>query len=133
MPTVYIYKVHNDVDDYVFVGKTIVKDLRKTLANFKSCANNPVKCKTKLHQHIKELGKEHFFIELLEKVDSNEQEEKFSYWKSFLEKNKVVSPKSFVVYTCKSCGVKHINFDLYQKHLAEHRKEYIKKTFLNNE
>ena len=60
-----IYKIYNIIDDDIYIGSTCCPLLSQRLAKHKSCINEPKRCNSKLYSKMKEIGKEHFFIELI--------------------------------------------------------------------
>ena len=60
-----IYSIRNTIDDDIYVGST-VRPLYKRLQAHRSCVkNNRLQC-LNLYTKMKELGMEHFYIELVE-------------------------------------------------------------------
>ena len=60
-----IYNVLNDVTDDVYVGSTC-QPLSKRMAEHRGALNKKACSNFKLYKKMKEIGKEHFYIELIE-------------------------------------------------------------------
>lgn len=72
-----IYCIRNYVNDDVYVGSTI-QALSKRMEKHRSiCRTECEKSKFKLYQKMKEIGTEHFYIELVEKHACESKEELF--------------------------------------------------------
>ena len=69
-----IYCITNWVDDDIYVGSTC-QPLSKRLAFHKSHINSQKHKDGALPMKMKEIGRENFYIELLERVECNSQEE----------------------------------------------------------
>ena len=61
----WIYKILNDVDDECYVGSTTQR-LSKRMAKHREDMVRKPKSKSKLYAKMRELGQEHFYIELIE-------------------------------------------------------------------
>lgn len=76
----YIYKITNDINNKIYVGKTagtIDKRWREHCADYKKFKGE----KRPLYEAMKKYGIEHFYIEQLEEVASLEElDEKEKYW-----------------------------------------------------
>lgn len=74
-----IYKIYNDVNDKLYIGKT-VSSIEKRFQEH--CADNKKeRCeKRPLYNAMNKYGIEHFFIELIEECDLKELSEKEIYW-----------------------------------------------------
>jgi group I intron endonuclease len=80
----YIYKISNDINDKVYIGKTysdIQDRFREHCADSKKrrCEKRP------LYNAMNKYGIEHFFIELVEETDDPSEREKFwiAYYNSY--------------------------------------------------
>ena len=78
----YIYKITNDINDKVYIGKTEF-DIEKRFKehyqeSFRQCEE-----KRPLYNAINKYGIEHFKIELIEECDNLEEREK--YWIEFFD------------------------------------------------
>ena len=69
-----IYKVLNDIDSDVYIGATC-QPLCKRMANHRSQINAKQRIKYKLYQKMRDLGVEHFYIELIEEVPCENAEQ----------------------------------------------------------
>jgi len=69
MMTANVYKIENDVDDRIYVGST--RNLKRRFRTHKSQCNNKaaVNYHCKLYQCMRELGKDHFTVHILETVE----------------------------------------------------------------
>lgn len=63
----YIYKIVNDVDDKIYIGST-TSSLSARMYRHRSDAKNCKMNKLKLYNHMREIGIEHFKIELVEEI-----------------------------------------------------------------
>lgn len=72
-----IYKVTNDINNKIYIGKTI-----KTIEErWWQHTNSHINDNTKFHRAILKYGKEHFHIEIIEKdVKESELDERERYW-----------------------------------------------------
>ena len=73
----YIYKIINDINDKVYIGKT-ERQIQLRFQEHCSCSLREQYEKRPLYSAMKKYGIEHFHIELIEKTDSPEEREK--YW-----------------------------------------------------
>lgn len=74
----YIYCIKNDVNEKVYVGKTV----RTVDVRFKEHikdANNQ-RCNSKLHRAINKYGSKHFYYEVLEQCTEEESNEREQYY-----------------------------------------------------
>ena len=67
-----IYKILNDIDNEVYIGSTVVP-LSDRMGKHRACVKHD--STYKLHQHMKTIGVEHFYIELLEHHSCDNVEE----------------------------------------------------------
>ena len=67
-----IYQILNDIDDEVYIGSTVVA-LSDRMSKHRNCTKKD--SNIKLHQHMKLVGVEHFYIELLENYSCGNVEE----------------------------------------------------------
>ncbi len=73
----YIYKISNDLNDLVYIGQTT----GSVYARFKQHYYDRNRDKdNKFHSAIKELGIEHFKVEIIEECSNEELDEKEKYW-----------------------------------------------------
>jgi len=65
-----IYKIWNDVDDEIYVGKTCKPYLSQRFSKHRKALKEYIngKCNMKIYQHMYNIGFEHFHIELLEEL-----------------------------------------------------------------
>ena len=69
-----IYKIHNNVDKDVYVGSTC-QELSKRMAHHRKAVDDPRKQNRNLYVKMKQLGVEHFYIELIEKYPCTDKEQ----------------------------------------------------------
>ena len=69
-----IYKILNTIDDEIYVGSTI-DTLSARMAKHRSEINTTQKHKYKLYEHMKGIGCNQFYIELIEYFDCSSVEE----------------------------------------------------------
>ena len=71
-----IYKILNTIDDDVYVGSTC-QPLSKRMAKHRESMNDKTKIhgNMKIYQKMRELGKEHFYIELVEECPCDNLEQ----------------------------------------------------------
>ena len=77
-----IYAIKNDVNDKIYVGSTI-QTKEDRFSNHKSSMKTVVKQKFPLYKAMREIGKEHFYIELIEEYpceNINQLEAREGYW-----------------------------------------------------
>jgi hypothetical protein len=100
----YIYKIINDINDKIYIGKTefsIEKRFKEHCRDaFKDCNE-----KRPLYAAMRKYGVEHFYIELLEETDSPEERE--MYWIELLG-----SFKYGYNATMGGDGKKYLDYDL---------------------
>lgn len=75
----YIYKITNDINNKVYIGKTL-KSITKRFAEHIHESTRKRSEKRPLYMAMNKYGIEHFFIELIEEVDSSILEEREIYW-----------------------------------------------------
>ena len=109
----YIYKIINDINDKVYIGKTEFS-IEKRFAEHCRDAFRERNEKRPLYSAMVKYGIEHFSIVLIEKTEMPEEREKYwiKYYNSFEEGYNA---------TLGGDGKKYINYDLvietYQKEL----------------
>ena len=69
-----IYFIGNYVDNDIYIGST-TQTLTKRFQNHKDCINHTEKIERKLYAKMREVGKEHFYIEEIEKFPCSTTEE----------------------------------------------------------
>ena len=74
----YIYCIKNDVNDKLYIGKTIYTIEHRFKEHIRDAYN--YKCNSKLHRAILKYGKEHFYIVLLEECSEEEASDKEKYY-----------------------------------------------------
>lgn len=75
----YIYKISNNVNDKVYIGKTLY-DINKRFAEHKSDCKRRRCEKRPLYSAMNKYGVDCFSIQLVEEVDSSELSEREQYW-----------------------------------------------------
>lgn len=73
-----IYCIKNDVNDKVYIGKTIYTVEHRFKEHLRDVYN--YKCNSKLHRAILKYGKEHFYPILIEECSDEEASEKEKYY-----------------------------------------------------
>ena len=76
----YIYKISNDINDLVYIGQTTSSIYARFKQHYYDRNEN-----NKFHNAIRELGIEHFKIELLEECSNEELDEREKYWISYYD------------------------------------------------
>ena len=72
----YIYKIYNDINEKIYIGKTERSLQRRFIEHCNNAKNE--KCKNRpLYSAIRKYGIEHFHIELIEETDKPEEREIF--------------------------------------------------------
>ena len=69
-----IYKILNDMNDEVYVGST-TQSLSKRMAKHRSMLGSKNKINYNIYRQMRELGKEHFYIELIEEYPCDNVEQ----------------------------------------------------------
>lgn len=78
----YIYKISNDLNNFVYIGQT----KGSIQARFKEhCYDSKRDCQNKFHKAIKDLGVEHFKVELIEECPNSQLDEREKYWIAFYD------------------------------------------------
>lgn len=72
----YIYKIINDINDKVYIGKT-ERQIQLRFQEHCSCSLREQYEKRPLYSAMKKYGIEHFHISLIEETDNPEEREKF--------------------------------------------------------
>lgn len=76
----FIYKITNDINEKIYIGKTILKIQERWLQHLRDCFRDRCE-KRPLYNAMKKYGIEHFKIEEVEKVDDNTQlSDREQYW-----------------------------------------------------
>lgn len=76
----YIYKIVNDINDKIYIGKTIYTPAHRFKEHCKDAKNH--KYQSKLHKAMRKYGFEHFSIQVLEECDDSllsEKEQQYIY------------------------------------------------------
>lgn len=77
----YIYKITNDVNGKIYVGKTSLKTIEERFKEHLKDSEKTYLEKRPLYEAFKKYGKEHFSISLIEKVENDEiASEREQYW-----------------------------------------------------
>lgn len=71
----YIYKITNDVNDKVYIGQTIQEPEGRFQYHLRD-----KRSKDKFHTAIKEIGKDHFYLETLEYIKRTDMDDREKYW-----------------------------------------------------
>lgn len=74
----WIYKIEDDIDHKVYIGQTIHKVEVRFHQHLKNSEN--AKDNTRLHSAMRNLGKDHFFCEVIEECKETELDEREKYW-----------------------------------------------------
>ena len=114
----YIYKIINDINDKVYIGKT-ERQIQLRFQEHCSCSLREQYEKRPLYSAMKKYGIEHFHIELIEETDNPEEREK--YW---IEQ--YGSFKYGYNATIGGDGKKYLDYDLIYKTYLDNKN--IKKT-----
>lgn len=80
--TGYIYKITNDINEHIYIGKTTSSLEYRLRRHFIDSRKNSTK-KRPLYNAIRKYGEEHFFIHLVEKIDECDDEtlsNREQYW-----------------------------------------------------
>ena len=77
-----IYKIYNDVNDKLYIGKTL-DTIENRLKEHKKDSKRVRKEKRPLYNAINKYGAEHFYIELIEEVDLELLSQRECYWIEF--------------------------------------------------
>lgn len=75
----YIYKIINDINDKVYVGKTVQTQEERFSEHIRAAKKNEVKNRP-LYYAIRKYGIEHFSIQQIEECSVNEVNEREIYW-----------------------------------------------------
>lgn len=100
----YIYKITNDINQKVYIGKTC-RTIKKRWQEHRSLAFEENKEKRPLYAAMRKYGIEHFHIELVEETSNPEEREK--YWIHYFN-----SYSNGYNATLGGEGQKRINYDL---------------------
>lgn len=80
----YLYKISNDVNDKVYIGRSTKPDYRRRAHLRNSTAPEESTIAQKVHFAIKEIGKEHFTLEVFERYENyREACEQEVFWIKF--------------------------------------------------
>lgn len=74
----YIYCIKNDVNNKVYIGKTVYTIQHRFKEHIRDARNH--KCNSKLHRAILKYGDEHFYPILLEECSNDDASEKEKYY-----------------------------------------------------
>ena len=77
-----IYKITNDINDKIYIGKTLHSIEKRFQEHLKDAYKRDEENRP-LYKAIKKYGVEHFSIDLIEKVDIHKLSEREMYWISF--------------------------------------------------
>lgn len=77
-----IYKIYNDVNDKLYIGKTL-DTIENRLREHKKDSKRVRKEKRPLYNAMNKYGTEHFYIELIEEVDLELLSQRECYWIEF--------------------------------------------------
>ena len=123
-----IYKIFNSIDDEIYVGATIEK-LSKRMAHHRGCVNMD-KCNGKLYQHMRSLGVDKLYIELVEIFPCETIEELLAKDGEWITKigtlNMKVSGRTKQETDKKYYNKNRATIDEQQKRYYENNKEMIK-------
>lgn len=75
----YIYKIINDINDKVYIGKTNLSIEKRFKQHCSDCIKNS-KQKRPLYAAMQKYGIEHFSIHLIEECSTNKASEREQYW-----------------------------------------------------
>lgn len=78
----YIYKITNDINDKIYIGKTIRSQKRRMYEHCYDSMHKPIKNKP-LHAAMKKYGCEHFDIHLIEECPIENLFDREIYWIEF--------------------------------------------------
>lgn len=92
---VKIYLIRNNVNDIVYIGQTS-KSLENRLQHHFSNENY----NTKFYNAIKEIGRDHFTIELIEEVSEEYANEREMFWLNYYSSFKEVYNTKFTIGKC---------------------------------
>lgn len=110
----YIYKITNDINDKIYVGKTNLS-LEKRFQEHIQDAQRKTQQHRPLYNAINKYGKEHFTISLIEECSSSEASEREIYWIGFYEGYE----KGYNA-TLGGDGKQRFNHELIAQRLKEH-------------
>ena len=81
----YIYKITNDINDKVYIGKTVNSIEQRKKDHFRDAYKERNEQRP-LYNAIRKYGIEHFFFEEVEKIEDNSMlDEREKYWIAFYE------------------------------------------------
>lgn len=80
----FIYKITNDINDKVYIGKTL-SSIEKRFSEHKHDSQNAQTGNRPLYKAMKKYGCEHFHIELIEEVPLELLSEREIYWIEFYQ------------------------------------------------
>ena len=80
--TGYIYKITNDINNKVYIGKTLL-DIEKRFKEHKQDSHRRLEENRPLYRAMNKYGQEHFSIELIEECLIEELSDKEIYWIDF--------------------------------------------------
>ena len=130
-----IYQILNNINDEVYVGST-TQPLCKRLYTHKSNSKGRVECKAPLYELMREIGKDIFYIELIELYPCNNREELRAREGYYIRErgslNKVIAGRTFkMYYQDNKCKFKQYYED-NKEHIQEYHKQYYKQYYETN-
>lgn len=81
-----IYKIEDDIFHKVYIGQTVYTLEKRYKQHLQKATD--LTDKTKLHTAMRELGVEHFFVELLEKCEEKDLDDREKYWIKYYNSQK---------------------------------------------
>ena len=84
----FIYKIINDINDKVYIGKTTLPSIEERFCEHSRDSKRKKNEKRPLYNAINKYGIEHFSIILIEEVPLNQLEEREKYWIKFFDSYK---------------------------------------------
>lgn len=82
----FIYKIENDINEKIYIGKTLRSIQIRWSEHKKNAKNN--KLDLPLYKAMRKYGIEHFFISIIEECEENEIDDREIYWISKYESYK---------------------------------------------
>jgi hypothetical protein len=113
-----IYQIVNDVDDEVYVGSTCDK-LTNRFHGHRGYMNTKKYENIRLYQHIREIGIEHFRIELIEYYPCNTKEQLHSREGHFIRERATLNKRI-------AGRTKKQFYETHKTEIAERQKQYYK-------
>lgn len=84
----YIYKIKNDINNKVYIGKTTKATIKERFEEHLNDYKKRQEEHRPLYTAMKKYGAEHFYIEEIEKVDIYKLEEREKYWINYYDSYK---------------------------------------------